>query len=507
MARKKRTKKSKIQTRSKKEIKRNKKNRVRSSVQQNLTNSFHRTKIRVIGIGGGGSSVVAEIAPAVKRADFWAANTDMQALKRIGKNCRHFLFGQSVTAGLGCGASPRLGQAAAEKAKDKIAKLFEGVDLVILISCLGGGTGSGAMPEFARQAREANCLSLGIFTLPFKFEGEKKTQVARIALSKAVSQLSASVIFPNEKIFQLADKPDGFQSALSKVNSILAEDLKNLIETVYAPGLINIDFSDLRSVLAGEGKMAYLASASSQEQNKVEDACKVLMSHPLNEYDPSGAGRILFNIASEKDISIDEVEHISKIIYQLNPSAKIIFGLSSLSPVKNKGGNRLTVTLLAVGDKKEDRGKEKSAKSKGPRRNLKIKRVKVLTQAASSGATKPQEGPKRTGRKTPKKILSNRKTAKNPAIKKSVSAANASPVIQKIKSKHLASKKKQSRTTKGKNIVLKKQEISRVEDGLLSRMRKNALDLRKEVELAEEEHLAQERQWDIPAFLRRAKNS
>lgn len=457
---------------------------------------MHRTKIRVIGIGGGGSTIAAEIAPVVNRVDFWAANTDLQALGKIGKKCRHFLFGHKITDGLGCGSDPRLGQLAAKQATDKISSLFQGIDLCILVSCLGGGTGSGSISEFAQRAKEAGCITLGVFTLPFRFEGEKKMQAARQALARAIPFLSASVIFPNEKIFHVLDMKTGFQAALSAVNDILANDLKNLMETVYLPGLINIDFADLRAILEGEGKFAYLASATFEGDNRAENACKALLAHPLNEYDPRGADRILFNITSEKNISIAEVEHISKTISALNPRAKIIFGISQrTSPSKG-----LTITLLATGFAPKINSKEVRTKKKVNRKS------KVL-----ESGTLPQSH-KKEDSETEKIAEKKEEKTKIPKIIKKLSAANKKKRV-KIGAKMAERKKRNENTGKGGRIFKAKQgDLTKAattgdenikQRNLFSKSRKNALDLKKEAELAEQEQLADERKWDIPAFLRR----
>ncbi|MBA7612688.1 Cell division protein FtsZ [subsurface metagenome] len=163
---------------------------------------IHRTRFRVIGIGGGGSSIVSEIAPQVQRVDFVVANTDIQALRQVSRSIKRLHFGQNLTHGLGCGMDARLGQKAAREAKNQIAKLFKGIDLCILVSCLGGGTGSGASPEFAKIARDMGVKTFGIFTLPFKFEGGKKAQVAKKSLEKITPNLNALSVIPNENIFQ-----------------------------------------------------------------------------------------------------------------------------------------------------------------------------------------------------------------------------------------------------------------------------------------------------------------
>lgn len=433
-------------------------------------NDIHCTKVRVFGVGGGGGNIVAEIAPQVPKIDFWAANTDAQALKRLSKPCHRFLFGQKLTGGLGCGGSARLGALAAEQAEEKISRLFRGVDFYIFVSCLGGGTGSGSIAPFAKLAKKAGSLSLGVFTLPFRFEGEKRMQIAKQALAKTVPLLSASVVFPNEKIFQILDKEVGFQSALSTINAMLAQSLKNLMDVLYSPGLINIDFADLRSILEGEGKFAYLASASAQEgnasgetsQNYAETALETLLSHPLNEYNPQGAERILFNISADRDLSIAEVQSMGRRISALNPQAKMIFGVSHPPKVKNS----VILTLLATG-RLGIMGRQKMGP---PQPHHKKKKKAGMMQAKNQQALE----------KTSKEMEEKTRGEQLVRIKKET-------------------KKKQE---KQKKQQLVKTEVPQERQNK-TKIRKNALDLQKEIEIATKKQKEEERVWDIPAFLRR----
>ena len=402
-----------------------------------------RTKIRIIGLGGGGGSIVSEIARDLKRADFVVANTDAKALKEASKHTRVLQFGQEITGGLGCGMDARLGQKAARDDKAKIAKLFQGVDLCILVSCLGGGTGSGAAPELARIGREAGTIVFGIFTLPFKFEGGKKSYLAKNSLEKLIPNLNAVSIIPNENIFKIIDKKTPLREAFSTVNSRLSENLRGLIEMIYMPGLINIDFADVKTILEGRGKLTYLNSAQAQGANRAEEVLKELLKSPLNEYNIAGAEKMLFNITASQDIGMKEVEQISKTISDFNRRAKIIFGVSQDNNYKDK----VRISLLAVGCGREEKPKPKS---------------------------KPRPKKKRRPKTKPKPRSKARKKAKRPALNKK-SAAVSVPVAAS----------------------------DNEEEPAKALTRRNALDLRKEVEKVEEEMEAKEKKWDIPAFLRR----
>ena len=425
-----------------KKVKQNKKADPKSIAPETV----HKTKIRVIGIGGGGCSIVSGVAPHIKKVDFFAANTDIQALKEIGKKTKIFQFGQNLTRGLGCGMDPKIGKNAAHEAEQKIANLFKNVDLAILVSCLGGGTGSGATPEFARIAKDLGVMTFGIFTMPFKFEGAKRAQIAKASMEKLKTNLNVFSIIPNENIFQIINKDTPIIEAFSAVNNRLSENLRGLVEMIYFPGLVNIDFADLRTILDGKGKLTYLNSAIGQGQSRAEEAIKELLGSPLNEYNIEGAEKILFNIAASKDLGMSEVELISRNISDFNRRAKIIFGISQ----DNSYGDNLRITLLAVGC---GRGRDECAKEPKhePEPQSKPKPKKL----------KPKSPPK-TGPSKAKKPKKNKKEAQ----------ARQAPILSDI---NLPS-------------------------------RKNGLDLKKEAEKTEEELIAEEEKWDIPAFLRRQEN-
>jgi cell division protein FtsZ len=410
---------------------------------------FRAIKIKVIGIGGGGSSIVSEIAPKLKRIKFLVANTDRQAIITANRAAERFQFGQEITKGLGTGMNPELAETAALNEKERIKRVFQGQDLSILVSTLGGGVGSGASPVFAKAARGAKNLTLGIFTLPFEFEGKKRKEIAETALEKLKPDLNAFSIIPNDRIFQIIDPKTPLKEALSAMNKVLAENIQGLIEMIYLPGLINIDFADLRAALEGKGRLSYLATAEVQGDNRSDVGLKKVLQSPLYEYGIQGAERILFNISGSKNLTITEVEKISKTISDFNLRAKIIFGLSQ----RDSYQNRIKITLLAVGC------------------GDKIKKAK---------------------RKKRKKVGSEIKEIKKIEKKES----------RKISPKKEVTTKKKPLKNKLANLDDKRSEEKK-EDVRISR---TALDLKKDLDRAEKEILSQEEEWDLPAFLR-AKSS
>ena len=304
-----------------------------------------KTRMRIIGLGGGGSNIVSEISQRLEKADFVAANTDVQALKNVGRNTKKFAFGQNLTKGLGCGMDPHMGKLAAEEEREKIKNLLEGQDLSVLVATLGGGTGSGSAPVFAEVSQELKNLTVGIFTMPFSFEGEKRRQIAEHALEELKPLLHAYVIIPNDGIFQIVEKKAPLRVALSSVNKKLAESLEGFIETLFLPGLINIDFADIKALLQGRGRLAYLSTVTFSGEDRAKLALDQVISDPLYEYKSKGAERILFNIAGSKDLKMDEVAFISNVLFEQNPRAKIIFGIHSDPKFQNK----LRITVFAIG--------------------------------------------------------------------------------------------------------------------------------------------------------------
>ena len=419
----------------------------RRSPKKSDLESVRRIKMRILGVGGGAGNIISEVSFGVSKVDFIAANTDTQALKGVSKKVRSFAFGQEFTHGLGAGMDVKVGESAAKSEKGRIKKLFEGQDFCVLIASLGGGTGSGATPIFAEAARESKCITMGIFTMPFHFEGDRRRQIAEMALERLKPLLNSYVVIPNEKIFEVIDKSTPLSTALSVVNKRLAESLEGLIETIYLPGLINVDFADLRSVLDGRGRLGYFNSVQTSGENKAQEGSEAVLNSRLGEYSIAGADRILFNITSDKSLRMQEVAEISKTIGQFNPRARIIFGISFRSDFKNK----LRITLLAIGC---NGGKEKKVLKKRPKKKKIVKEVEEQKEEKPEPTVKPKR----------KKVVKKAPTPKKKVVRKpsSMLSTKQSPVM----------------------------------------VRKNALDLKKEMDKELKNIEEEEKKWDIPSFLR-----
>lgn len=312
---------------------------------QKVFDGVHQTKIRILAIGGGASTIISEIASSVKKSDFCAANTDGRSLNSLPPNVKRFQFGLNTTKGMGTGMNPELGRLAAEEDKEKIKDILETQDLTIIVACLGGGTSSGATSTFAGVSKSLGNITYGIFTLPFEFEGEKKMEAALSALEEIRPHLDVFTVIPNENIFKIVDKNTPLKDALSAINKRLAENLEGLVETIYCPGLINIDFADLRAILTGKGRVAYLNTVE-LEGTSAEEINQKLISSSIYPYTIKGAKGILYNITSGRGIQLSEVSQISNIIMEnANKKAKIIFGINQNSKYSNKA----KIMILATG--------------------------------------------------------------------------------------------------------------------------------------------------------------
>jgi cell division protein FtsZ len=398
------------------------------------------TKVKVIGIGGGGGSIVSELAKRIKKASFLVANTDSQALKKVSKNVHKFQFGEEITHGLGTGADIKLGELAAQKEKQKIKRVLQNQDFCIFVSCLGGGTGSGATPVFTEVAKESKSINLGIFTFPFKFEGERKMETAREALEKIKPNLNGFLIIHNQKIFKIIDKNTALDKAFESLNKILSENLSALISLIFEPGLINIDFADFKAILDGSGEKIYFNTAQATGINRDEEIVKKIFNSSIVDFNIISGKRILFNISGGKNLKMIEAEKICNNIADLNRNSKIIFGVSQILP-QNK--QEIGLTVLVVGDDK-----------------------------------------KRKELKTEKIFIKKEKNNKKPEISKELPRTK-----EKIK-KEIKIEKKPAKPKK----IKKKEE----------KKRSSALDLKKAAQEEENKRLAEENKWDIPAFMRRS---
>ncbi len=320
-----------------------------------------RVKIKIIGVGGGGGNIIAELLKKLKdfsaqKVEFIALNTDNQALKSLPRALKTISFGNKLTRGLGTGRDMEVGEKAAKEDIEKLKGLLsDDKDLYIFISSLGGGTGTGATPVLTKIAEELGLNTLGIFTTPFSFEGKKKMDISVKALEKIKDNLNAFMVLPNEKIFSLTKEEVSFADSLNLLNDKLAESLEGLLRTIYSPGLINIDWADIKTILEGRRKIAYLNFTKGKSNQTAEEISKNLLKNPILEYRFENADNVIFNIEASKDLSLQLLSQISEKISELAPSARIIFGLSQNPKLRNE----IKVTILATSTEAEKKVKSK----------------------------------------------------------------------------------------------------------------------------------------------------
>lgn len=450
----------------KKVIQKKPKQPVKPKVTAFPAEALFKAKIKVIGIGGGGGSIVSEMGRSLEKATFVIADTDIRALKKKS-GIKYFWFGQDLTHGLGTGVNVDLAKQAAESAKEKISDYFKDQDIIIFVASLGGGLGSGATQVFAEAAREFGGITFGIFTMPFKFEGKNKHRIAFNALKNLRKSLNVSLVIPNEKIFKIIDEKTPILNAFSVVNKSLIGSLESLIDLIYNPGIINIDFADLRTILRGRGNTAFLNTIEESGKDRVDKICDNIFKNPLLQGGGFKAEKILFNIAGAESLSMFEVEKISSHIANVNPKAKIIFGISKNSKLKNK----IKTTILMTGGQLEE---EVVVVKKEP--------VKLEPKKEEKPKAKLKKLPKITNKikKKDRKEIKDKKVSSIPIFEVPIPAL---PVLNQ-----------------------KKIDTVEASSGLSKKtIRRSGLEIKKEEELQEKRRIAQEKEWEIPAFLRKVK--
>jgi cell division protein FtsZ len=301
--------------------------------------------IRVIGVGGGGSNAVNRMIRAeMKGVEFIALNTDAQAL--LQSDAPHKIrIGDKITRGLGAGGDPSIGERAAEEDTDKIAQALEGSDMVFITSGLGGGTGSGASPVVAEIAKEAGALTIGVVTKPFAFEGAKRKLTAEKAAEALKSKVDTLITIPNDRLRDVVQKNTSILDAFRVVDDVLRQGVQGISDIITVPGLINLDFADVRAIMKDAGS-ALMGIGRASGENRAVDAARQAIASPLLEVNISGAQGILFNVTGSSSLSLFEVtEAAEEIRAAADPEANIIFGTS----FNERLGDEVQITVIATG--------------------------------------------------------------------------------------------------------------------------------------------------------------
>ena len=307
-----------------------------------------KPRISVIGVGGGGGNAVNNmITKNLEGVDFIVANTDAQALAN-SKSSRKIQLGIETTRGLGAGADPSVGKKAAEEAYEDIEKELEGANMVFITAGMGGGTGSGAAPVVAKIAKEKGILTIGVITKPFQFEGRKRSQIAEEAVNEFGSSVDSIIVIPNQNLFRVADKNTTLADAFIMADNVLYSGVRSITDLMMMPGLINLDFADIKSIMEDKGR-AIMGTGEAEGEERAICAAEQALSNPLlDDSNMKGAKGVLINITGGMDITLFEVdEAANRIKQEVDEDAQIIFGSSFDESLQGK----IRVSIVATGIK------------------------------------------------------------------------------------------------------------------------------------------------------------
>lgn len=313
------------------------------------TVSYLKPRIAVIGVGGGGGNAVNNmIAQNLEGVDFIVANTDAQALAHSSASCK-IQLGLEITQGLGAGARPEIGKMAAEEAKDKIAEALEGVNMVFITAGMGGGTGSGAAPVVAHIAKEKGILTVGVVTKPFSFEGRKRMEIAEASLANFTNEVDSIIVIPNQNLFRVADENTTLADAFIMADDVLYSGVRSITDLMMMPGLINLDFADVKNIMEDKGK-AIMGTGEAEGKGRAKEAARQALANPLlDDCSMQGAKGVLINITGGTDITLPELdEAASTIKEEVGEDANIIFGSSFDESLAGK--IRVSIVVTGIND-------------------------------------------------------------------------------------------------------------------------------------------------------------
>ncbi|MBW3555227.1 MAG: cell division protein FtsZ [Gemmatimonadetes bacterium] len=308
-------------------------------------------RMKVVGVGGGGGNAVNRmIDEDLEGVEFISVNTDAQALKQ-SKSQLKLQIGKKLTRGLGAGARPEIGRQAIEESREEIRRVLEGADLVFVTAGMGGGTGTGAAPMIAEMARELGALTIGVVTRPFLFEGKKRMRQADQGLAELKRTADTVIVVPNERLLSVVGKGTSFRDALKKADEVLLHATRGISDLIHVTGEVNVDFADVRTVMASRGP-ALMGTGFGQGENRAVDAAQEAISSPLlDNVSIGGAQGVLINITGGMDLTIDEVTTIASIIQEASgEEAEIIFGAVHSPELEGE----VRVTVIATGLVQED---------------------------------------------------------------------------------------------------------------------------------------------------------
>ncbi|MFW5794672.1 MAG: cell division protein FtsZ [Bacillota bacterium] len=358
----------------------------------NMDEKFNqKPNIKVIGVGGGGGSAVNRmIENEVQGVEFVAMNTDAQVLK-LSKADIRLQLGKNLTRGLGAGANPDVGRQAAEESEDEIREMLAETDMVFITAGMGGGTGTGASPIVARIAREMGCLTIGIVTKPFGFEGKRRSTVALEGLEALKPYVDTLIVIPNDKLFYVVDRNTSYLDAFREADKVLRQGVQGITEIIAIPGVVNVDFADVKTVMKDKGT-ALMGIGVAEGPNRAVEAAREAIRSPLLETSINGATDAIVNITSNFQASLYEMDEVIDEIHKSSTTdINIIYG----SAINSDLDDELVVTVIATGFSddpifdKEDKIDKKAMESK-PEEEIEIPKKKKKTKKNKTKKQKKQ---------------------------------------------------------------------------------------------------------------------
>ena len=302
-------------------------------------------KIKVIGLGGGGCNAITRmVQEEIQGVEFIAMNTDAQAMAMTEAPIR-IQLGERLTRGLGVGGDHAFGQRAAEESRDEVKEVVTGADMVFITAGMGGGTGTGAAPTVAEIAKQSGALTIAVVTKPFAFEGAHRCQVAEEGINQLLDKVDTLIIIPNDRLLGLCDQKTGVDNAFKMADDVLRHGVQAISEVITVPGVINLDFADVKAVMQDAGP-AWMSIGRGSGQNRAVDAAKEALASPLLDVSASGSKGVLFNVVGSNSLTLFEVNEAAEVIKQaVDPEANIIFGVAHDADMDKE----VTITLIATG--------------------------------------------------------------------------------------------------------------------------------------------------------------
>ena len=337
--------------------------------------------IKVIGVGGAGNNAVNRMIEAgIKGVDFIAVNTDRQALQTSQAKTK-IQIGEKLTRGLGAGANPDIGAQAAEENKSEVAEVLRGADMVFVTAGMGGGTGTGAAPVVAAAAKEMGILTIGVVTKPFTFEGKKRLSQAERGIESLKGKVDTLVVIPNDKLLQIVDRKTSIIDAFKMADDVLRQGVQGISDLIAIPGLVNLDFADVKTIMLNQG-MAHMGVGRASGENRAEDAAKEAIQSPLLETSIEGAKGVIINITGGESLGLHEVNTAAELVQRsADPEANIIFGTVTDESL----GDEIQITVIATGFEDKDQPLSGIGDSLGTKKwESKINSIPASSESSSS---------------------------------------------------------------------------------------------------------------------------